>query len=98
MPIKTDPISSYKRGPGWTEETINIIIDDFEPAKEKTVTLTNYEGKPEIFERNLAIQIDAFIAEIKAETVVDVKPSLEKVTTTANVKHKQAIDEMKAVG
>jgi hypothetical protein len=89
MPIKYEKIDSFRKGDGWTVETIKIIVGDYDPPKEKIVSLDNYDNNPATLEKNLAIQTDEFVSEIKSDQkVVDISASLDKVAISANAKHK----------
>jgi hypothetical protein len=93
MAIKYEKIDSFRRGDGWTVEQIKIIVDDFDPPKEKIVSLDNYDNHPGTLEKNLAIQTDEFIKEIKDnENIknIDITASLDKVAISVNEKHKDA--------
>lgn len=97
MAIKYERIDRFRRGEGWTIEQIKIIVDDFDPPKEKVVSLDNYDNNPKTLEKNLAIQTDEFIKEIKSsESVkaIDITASLDKVAVSANEKHKDIAKEM----
>lgn len=91
MPITYKKIDSFHKNEGWTIEQIKIIVDDFDPPKEKIVSLDNYDNNPKTLEKNLTIQTDEFVKEIKAtESVkdIDITVTLDKVAISANEKHR----------
>jgi len=100
MPISYTELSSYKKGENWHERQIKIIIDDFDPPYNKVVNVTDYTDKPEVFEKNLNIQTDMLIAEIKeieTDKKADVTSVLSAIAVDANERRESIISEIKAV-
>lgn len=91
MPIKYEKIDITEKSEGLFNITVKIIIDNFKLLYEKPVTLEYRPDRPEVYEKNLVIQTDIFIADIKKKELtktIDISTSLDKVSLLSNEKHK----------
>jgi hypothetical protein len=91
MPIKYEKIVITEKSEGLYSVTTKMIIDDFAVIHEKEVILEYRPDRPEYFEKNLAIQTDEFVAEIKKKEIIksiDISNSLNKISISSSAKYK----------
>jgi hypothetical protein len=91
MPIKYEKVAITEKSAGLYNVTTKITIDDFATIHEKAHVLEYRPDRPEYYEKNLAIQTDEFVVEIKKKEIIksiDISNSLNKISISSSAKYK----------